>query len=289
MVPTKKRNVTSIYTEHRGTSLLVDCGEGTQRQLNIAGINRHRVKVILITHWHGDHVSGLMGMLQTMGNVPNPGTVHLIGPEGTKKHFYHLKKASASPIHFPIEVKEVKGDKQKVFEDKDVCVDAYELDHGVPCLGYVVKQRPKRRVDMRLLRQKGVSPGPHIGVLQKGEDIEYEGEVYSAEEYTYVEEGPKAGYLLDTAMCLGVRKVLDEVDMAVCEATFTEEHKDRAVKYKHMTAGEVAEAASKTSVKQVILTHFSQRYPDKNVLLEEAKAQFDNVVCAEDFMEVVLS
>ena len=287
MVPTKRRNVTGIYTEHNGSSLLIDCGEGTQRQLNKAGINRHRITCILISHWHGDHVSGLMGLLQTMGNIPNPKTLHIVGPKGTKKHFNHLRNASASPITMPVDVKEIRGDEENVFDDGVVSVDAYTVKHGVPCLGYVVKQHPKRKIKMEVLQQEGVPSGPHIKLLQEGKDMTYEGKMYDADTYTYIEEGPKVGFLLDTALCDGVRRVMQNVKTVICESTFTSEHEDRAVKYNHMTAEQVAKAANEEGIENLFLTHFSQRYPDTDVVLSEAKEYFENTVCASDFMEII--
>lgn len=288
MVPTKQRNVSSVYVEVDGHGLLLDCGEGTQRQMTHAGLNRHRVKTILISHWHGDHVSGLVGLLQTKDKVPNPENVLIVGPQGTERHIKHLLQSCVFNLDYEVRVKEVVPSNLVTVLDSKVVVKAAQLRHGIPCLGFTVQQRSRRRVDMESLQQQGVPPGKHIGELQRGEDIEWEGETYTADKYTYTDVKPVLGYTVDTRPCDGMHQVANAADTLISEATFLKELLDRAKKYYHLTAEEAAKVALQEDVKELYLTHFSQRYPDTAPLTEEAEAVFANTICAKDFLEFEL-
>lgn len=285
MVPTKRRNVSGVFCEHHGDCYLLDCGEGTQRQMNIAGLNRHRVNTVLLTHWHGDHVSGLVGLLQTKEKIPDPDPVTVVGPKGTKERMHHLLRSAVFNVSYEISVVEV-DQGSKIIRNDSTVVTVDQVDHGIPCVAYRIMERKKRRVRMDALRDQGVPEGPHIGDLQRGESIEYDGEVYDVDTYTYVPDQIGVSYVVDTSPCQGADRIAREADVLICEATFDEANKERANSYNHMTAKDAARIAQRAGVDRLYLTHFSQRFRDVTPLVEEAKDIFGETRAAHDFLEV---
>jgi ribonuclease Z len=290
MVPTKERNVSAVFAEHLGDCYLFDCAEGTQRQMNIAGLNRHRVDTILLSHWHGDHVSGLIGLLQTKSKVPDPDDVIIVGPEGSEEHVAHLMETCYFHLSFDVSVIEVPREEAgPVLERDRTVVSAAYLDHGVPCVGFRVEEKTKRRVDMDRLREEGVDEGPHIGDLQRGQDIQVDGRTFDADTYTYMPETVSVGYVVDSRPCDSAVSLVSGVDALISEATFDDEHRGRAEEYKHMTAREAGELADASGVNRLFLTHFSQRFRDTSKLEDEASEVFAPVTGAYDFLEVNVS
>lgn len=286
MVPTRERNVSGVFLENHGDCYLLDCGEGTQRQMNIAGINRHRVDTVLVSHWHGDHVSGLMGLLQTKGKVPDPDPVTIVGPPGSEDRVEHLLETCYFNISYDLSVVEV-AEGGECFVGDETVVRARRLDHGVPCLGYRVEERTRRRVRMDLLREAGVEEGPHIGRLQSGESIEVDGEVFSPDDYTFVPNPECFAYVVDTRPCENAVRLASGVDVLIAESTFDSSLSERAEEYKHLTASEAGRLAEEAACDELILTHFSQRFRDTQHLMEEASDVFrGGVRAARDFLEV---
>ena len=138
MVPTKERNVPSVFLQFKDQGILFDCGEGTQRQMNIAGIKRTNVTKILISHWHGDHVAGLIGLLQTLGNEEELPRLEIYGPKDTKKRMAYLLRSCFFDVAVDLHVKDLKGKKlTRFFENEDFAIECAELEHKIPCMGYV--------------------------------------------------------------------------------------------------------------------------------------------------------
>lgn len=286
MVPTKNRNVSAVFVEHLGDCYLCDCGEGTQRQMNIAGLNRHRVDTVLISHWHGDHMSGLIGLLQTKDKVPEPEPVTIIGPSGSEDHVDHLLQSCHFNVSYDIDVIEVTRKDEFEWVNDETTVEARYLNHGVPCVGFRVSERSKRRVKMDDLRDRGIPEGPHIGELQRGNKVEYDGERLDPERYTYIPDSDVVSYVVDTRPCNEARSLAEDADVLIAESTFDVEHQERAKDYYHMTAKEAGELADDAGVGRLYLTHFSQRFRDVHGLVKEASQAFDDVAAAQDFLEV---
>ncbi len=291
MVPTKERNVTGISLEYKGEVILFDCGEGTQRQMNICGINRQRVTKILITHWHGDHVGGLIGLIQTMSQAfhqdPDRSPITIVGPKGTKERMDHLLKMTYFDNKINLKILEIdpKG-VETVLETQDYEIKAGYVEHSVPTLAYSFTEKERRRVLMAKLAQKGVRPGPHISKLQQGKDLEYKGKTYSAKDWTVIVPQKKLALVLDTVPCKNATELAKDADVLITEASFTTQHEHKAEEFKHMTAKWAAQLANHAGAKKLYLTHFSQRYKNSLDAQEEANQYFDNVFCAEDFMRI---
>ncbi|MGV8150454.1 MAG: ribonuclease Z [Candidatus Woesearchaeota archaeon] len=293
MVPTKERNVTGIFLSYDTYGLLFDCGEGTQRQMNIAGINRNKVTHIFISHWHGDHVSGLIGLIQTLGNqnAQNEDKKKLIifGPKETERRIEHLLQTCIFDNKLLMEVHEInpkKGELIKILEREEFYISSAALDHGIPCLGYRFVEKDVRKIDMKKASSAGLASGPLIGKIQRGIDVEVNGKHITPDMVSTIKPGKKIGIILDTGLCQGTSLIAEDVDLLVCEASYSSAIEEKAENNKHMTAKQAALLASNSNVKKLILTHISQRYKTGTEVLEDAKDVFENVEVAYDFMKV---
>lgn len=284
MVPTKDRNNSAVLLRYRTHGLLFDCGENTQRQLKIAGISANKITKVLLSHWHGDHVLGLPGLIQTMGTQDYDKPLEVYGPEGTSEHMKHLFKLGIFKTRVQTVIQEVNSG--KFFENNDFILEARELKHTAPCVGFSFLEKDRRRINMAFIKKLGIPQGPLLGKLQKGKDIVFKGKKVKADEATRMVRGKKIVYIVDTTFCQNCIELAKDADILICEATYAGDLDAKADEYQHMTAKQAASIANRANVKKLILTHFSQRYKTTEKILEDAKTYFENVVCAYDFMKV---
>ena len=286
MVPTKERNQIAVFLSYGSEGILFDCGEGTQRQFKIAGIPLSKVTKILLSHWHGDHVLGLPGLMQTLSSTDYNGTLEIYGPIGTKKRIESMFQAFVFDKRLDFKVKEVK---QGVFFDsREFQLEAYQLEHGIETLGYRFVEKDKRKVDMKKARKLGIPEGPLIGKLQQGTPIEYNNKKIKPDDVTYLEKGKIIAYVTDTVLCDGCYKTADNADLLICEATYSSKLVDKSEEYGHLTAKQAGQLANKANAKQLVLIHFSARYKNTQEIEEDARNVFDTVICAKDFMRIEL-
>ena len=283
-VPTKERNHTAIFISHEGQNILIDCGEGTQRQFRKANLNPQRLTHLLITHWHGDHILGIPGLMQTLSLHEYNRTLKIYGPPGIKRHMDELSKVFLKDNKVRTEIHELG---EASFEDKGLVFKSFKMQHGVPCLAYSIEQKEKTKINMGKLKKIGLSTGPLIGELQKGKDITFNGKSIKSKDIVFKEKGKKISIILDTATNENCIKAAKDADILVCEATYLEEDKEKAREYGHMTSSQAGEVAKKAMAKSLLLTHISQRYDfKKEKILKEAKKHFKNTKIAEDLMKV---
>jgi len=288
MVPTKERNVSGIYLDHKGEGILIDCGEGTQRQMNIAGINRLKVKKILISHWHGDHMGGLIGLLQTIGNIEKEDKhLLLFGPKGSKQKMEHLMKATYFYEKIDLEVRELdpKG-VEKFHEEEDYHLECTWLEHSVPCLGFSFVEKDRRKINMEKVKAVGLKPGPLVGKLQEGKTVDFKGKKIKPEDVSFVVKGKKLTVIWDTVFTNACLALAKDADLLICESSYAADLAEKAEEYKHLTTQQAGFIATQANVKELITTHFSQRYKTAEQLEEEVKTFFKNSRCAYDFMKV---
>jgi ribonuclease Z len=288
MVPTKERNVSCVLLEYDGEFILFDCGEGTQRQMNLAGFNRTKVRKVLLTHWHGDHVSGLIGLIQTIGNVPTPGRLTVVGPKGTKERMHHLVNSAIFDARLDLDVQEIDPVKPEVVLSSDKYdLLAAPVEHSVPTVAYAFVERDTRRIDLEKAASLGIKPGPLLGRLQRGQAVEHAGRRVTPEMLTYLQRGRKVVYVMDTSLTEMAIRLAEEADVLICESTFSaDQHQEKAEEYGHLSARDAAQIARAANARQLVLTHFSQRYVSSTPLLEEAQDTFPNTIAAFDFMQL---
>ena len=283
-IPTAKRNHTAMLLQYKAENILVDCGEGTQRQFRKAKLNPCALTRILITHWHGDHVLGLPGLLQTLALNNYNKTLHIYGPRGTKRFMDLLYSLFVPRGKIKIQVQEINGN-GKFLETPDFILEAFAMQHGTPTNAYVFIEKEKLRLDKEKLIKLKLPHSPLLGRLQQGKNIKFKGKTIKAKDVTYKQPGKKIAFILDTAINPNCEKAAQDADLLISEATYTEKESDLAKEYKHLTAKQAAQIAKKA--KQLFLTHISQRYQASEFkILAEAKKVFKNTKLAEDLMKI---
>lgn len=284
MVPTKERNQVATLMLYKRDGILIDCGEGTQRQMKLYGIPLSKLTKILVSHWHGDHILGLLGIIQSLGSLDYEKTLEIYAPKGTKKYFEDMCKGIV--FDFRIKTKFVEVDSGIICEDKDFTIESLPLKHKIACNGYSFIEKDKRKINMEKLKKIGVEEGPHIRKLQEGKTLIWKDKVIKPEEVTTIVKGKKITFITDTVITNNCYKLAENADILVIESSYTSKLKDKAEKYKHLTAQQSALIASKSDVKKLILTHFSARYKNTQEIEEEARNYFDNIICAYDGMKI---
>ena len=283
MQPTTMRNHSAILLSYNTENILMDCGEGTQRQMRIAGIKPAKITRILVSHWHGDHVFGLPGLLSTMGADKPDKKVLIYGPIGTKKYLEFMLKGFAGKDIINYEVHEIGTG--IMAETEDFILEAQTLKHSTPCIGFSFIEKDRRRMDVTKITTLGVQ-GPLVGKLQAGHDIEFKGKKIRAKEVTYLVPGKKVSYIADTVPCSGADALAKDADLLISEGTHLDEIKEKTEKFMHLTVKQAALIASENNAKKLIITRLSQRYKSPLEVAEEARTYFPNSIVAEDFMKV---
>lgn len=285
-IPTKERNVPGYFLSYKNEGILFDCGEGTQRQMNICGIKRTSVTKILITHWHGDHVSGLIGLLQTVSNELGE-KIKIWGPKGTKKRMKSLMETCFYDQNLNIEVNELtpKGI-EKFYENEDYILECAKMNHSTEIIAYSFVEKNKLRIDKDKIKKLGLKEGSYMKDLTEGKNVKVNNKKINYAEVTYLQEGRKLTYITDTRPNKNCIELAEQADLLLCEGVYTHDLLEKGEKYYHMTAREAGLIASQANVKKLVLIHFSQRYKNVLELQEDAQTVFDNVICGEDFMKI---
>lgn len=290
MVPTKERNVQGIFLSYKDEGILIDCGEGTQRQMNLAGIKRTKVTSILVTHWHGDHVGGIIGLLQTISDKENPVKIKIYGPKGTKKNLKHLLDSvvfDSNNLDLEIFELEPKG-LTTVKETSDYIIQCMPMNHTTPCIAFSFVEKDVLKVKMDKAKKLGLKEGPELGKIKNGQTVVVNGKKVKPEDITSVKKGRKVTFIFDTQVNEDCYKIAENADLLVTEAVYLPDRRELADKYKHMTTYDAGLIANNANVKKLIITHFSQRYKSADVLEEDVKTYFSNSKAAYDFMKVKL-
>jgi len=288
MIPTKNRGHIGVLVENAKEKILVDCGEGVQRQMRIARIAPPRITRIFLTHWHGDHVVGLPGLLENLAKQGNVKSIKMYGVEEVGKKIKKLMDVFDINKKIKVEFTVIKKD--GIFEStNELEFGAYFLKHSAVTLGYYIKDKDRTCIDKKKIKKYGLTQGPILGKLKKGKDIVFKGKKIKAKDIIYVKKGKKVSLCLDSVMCNNCIELAKDSDVFVCESTYLSNMKDKAKKHLHLTSGQAGEIAKKANAKKLVLTHFSQRYnkKDLNLMKKEAKEIFGKeVVISEDFMRI---
>lgn len=286
MVPTKERSHSALFIKSGKEGILLDCGEGTQRQFKEIGESATRITRILISHWHGDHVLGLAGLLQTLSasEYAKKDSLEIYCPRGVKKKIRQMLETFPFDNKIKIAPKEI--EKGTFFKNDDIEIEAFQLEHAIPCIGFQIRETNKRKIDVDAVKKIGIPEGPLLGMLQKNKAITFNGKKISPKNTTYVVKGKIVGIITDTVQCKNCLKIAEGADVLVCEATFMEEEMEKAEQYKHLTIKQAALIAHTADAKKLILTHFSQRYKEKAKQEKEARDIFPHTILAYDGMRL---
>jgi len=285
-VPSAARNHPSILLTYSGENILVDCGEGTQRQFRKANLNPCKINKILITHWHADHVLGIPGLIKTLALSGYKKTLCVYGPKGTKSFMKIFLKLFAFRKEYPIKVQEVEG---KFFETEDFYLEAKKMTHRIPCNAYSFVKKGETKIDKKKLEKFKIPSGKHLQKLKQGKNLTYKGKKYLAKNLTYEQEEKKISFVLDTSFNKSIVPFVKNSNVLICESTFMHSLKKMAKERYHLTARQAAEIAKKAKAKKLFLMHISQRYSKElKKVLAEAKKTFKNSYIPQDFDKIVV-
>lgn len=288
-IPSKERNHPAIaleYYSEKKETLLFDCGEGTQKQLMLAGISFMKIDKIFITHWHADHFAGLIPLLQTMSLEKRKKELRIFGPEA-EKFVANILSLGYFGCRFPVIPVNVPFHGEKITlidETEDYQVFSIPTFHSVPSVAYSFKEKDRWSIDLNKMKQLGLKRGYWLKKLKKYGKADYKGREIKIEELANLKKGLKVVYSGDTKPCDNIVKISEGADILIHDGTFLEEETSKA----HADVKQAARIAKKAEVKQLILTHISRRYTDAKELEENAKKIFENTKVAYDFMKVVL-
>ena len=283
MMPLPYRWLTSLMTRFNGSSLLIDCGEGTQIAIKEKGWSFKPIDVICFTHYHGDHISGLPGLLLTMGNADRKEPLTLIGPKGLERVVSALR-VIAPELPFPIIYKEIEGAEQ-IFELNGYRLKAFRVNHNVLCYGYTMEIDRAGKFDVERAKEQEI-PQKYWKHLQKGETIETENGILTPDMVLGPpRKGLKLTYTTDTRPTNSIRENAKDSDLFICEGMYGEKEKAaKAVEYKHMTFYEAAHLAKDAQVKEMWLTHYSPSLTRPEEYMDEVRRIFPEAKAGKDRM-----
>jgi len=270
---------------------MIDCGEGTQIRMRQMGLKINRLGHIFISHLHGDHCFGLIGLISSLGMLNRTADMYIHGPVGIQALFQSQLDFFCNELPFKIIFEEFNPAKHEVvYEDRSLTVSTIPLKHRVPCAGFLFQEKPKSRHIKRDMIDFYQIPIAYINRIKNGEDyITEEGETIANELLTLpAERSVSYAYCSDTAYDEKIVPFIKEVDLLYHEATFAEEEILRARLTLHSTASQAAKIASLANVRQLVIGHFSARYSNHLVLLKEAKQHFETTVLASDMTEILI-
>ena len=281
MMPLPYRFLTAMMARCEGSNLLIDCGEGTQVALKKKGWSPKPIDVICFTHYHADHISGLPGLLLTMGNAERTEPLILIGPKGLEKVVSALRTI-APELPFPLRFIELSQPREQL-KIGPYLIDAYKVNHNVTCYGYAVSILRKGRFDVTRANEQQI-PQRFWSRLQKGETIEHEGRTLTPDMVLGPERrGIKVAYCTDTRPVPVIAEYAREADLLICEGMYGEDGKEsKAREYKHMTMYEAARLADKAQPKEMWLTHYIPSLTKPEEFMDAVRKIFPRTKAAKD-------
>ena len=286
--PTRSRNHNGYFLKWKShqaadEGLLFDCGEGIQRQMIHAGVSPADITRVFLTHFHGDHVLGLPGVIQAVINATKDfeKTLEIYYPAANQKFFDNLRYSCAYKTHklniVPVPI----ANEGIIAENDSFKISAKFLKHRMPTLGYRVEEKNKRSMLPEKLREAGIIKD-NIRKLYNEGSIELDGKIYYLDDFSVPKLGTVFAFVMDTSPCENAVRLAQDADLVVCESTYLSSEEKEAIERGHMTARHAAEVAKLANAKKLVLTHFSQRYPDVREFEKEAKEVFSNSVAVQD-------
>ena len=287
MMPLPRRWLTAALMRYNGSSLLIDCGEGTQIAMKESGWSFKPIDVICFTHYHADHISGLPGLLLTMGNAERTEPLTMIGPKGLEKVVNSLR-IIAPELPFDIKFIELEDD----FKEFEICglrIQAFKVNHKVTCYGYSLVVDRAGKFDVEKAKALGL-PVQCWGLLQKGQDVEYDGNVYTSQQVMgEARKGLKVTYCTDTRPMKSIAENAFGATLFICEGMYGEDDKlENAKENRHMTMMEAAALAKEAQVEEMWLTHYSPATARPQEFEDKVKKIFPRTIMSKDRRTVEL-
>ena len=286
-LPTLKHNASSQLIEMRGKCFMVDCGEGAQMQFRRSHIHFSKLNAIFISHMHGDHCFGLMGLLSTLGMLGRTSKLRIYAPKDYEPLFKQQVEFFMQTMEYEMEMIPIDTEKQQViYEDHSLTVETVPLQHRVPCCGFIFREKPTLpHIRRDMIDYYGI-PVSQINNIKNGADWTNEdGDVIPNARLVQPADSPRSyAYCSDTRFMPALKEQVKGVTVLYHESTYTAEQEDRAKIYYHSTARQAATIAAGAGVGTLLLGHYSARYNDEKVLLEEAKAVFPNSILTQEGM-----
>lgn len=286
-LPTLKHNASSQLIEMRGKCFMVDCGEGAQMQFRRSHIHFSKLNAIFISHMHGDHCFGLMGLLSTLGMLGRTSKLRIYAPKDYELLFKQQVEFFMQTMEYEMEMIPIDTEKQQViYEDHSLTVETVPLQHRVPCCGFIFREKPTLpHIRRDMIDYYGISVS-QINNIKNGADWTNEdGDVIPNARLVQPADSPRSyAYCSDTRFMPALKEQVKGVTVLYHESTYTAEQEDRAKIYYHSTARQAATIAAGAGVGTLLLGHYSARYNDEKVLLEEAKAVFPNSILTQEGM-----
>lgn len=288
MMPLPYRWLTSLMLRYNGSSLLIDCGEGTQIAIKEAGLSFKPIDVLCVTHFHADHISGLPGFLLTMGNAERTEPLTIIGPKGLTRVVNALRTI-APELPFEIHCVELENETEDI-EINGYYIHAFRVKHQVVCYGYSVEIKRAGRFSVERAKEQNI-PMKLWSLLQRGEVIEQDGITYTPQMVLGPRrKGLKVTYCTDSRPTDGIVEAAKESDLFICEGMYAETDKiAKAKQKKHMTFYEAAEMAKRAQVKEMWLTHFSPSLVHAEDYMPQVRRIFENSYLGKDGKSVELA
>ncbi|ETD21717.1 MULTISPECIES: ribonuclease Z [Prevotellaceae] len=286
-LPTLRHSASSQVVEVRGKYFMIDCGEGTQVQLRRSRISFTKINSVFISHLHGDHCLGLIGMISTFGMLGRTSPFHVYAPIEFESLFYRQLELFCHGLDFDVTFHGVDTTENKVvFEDRSLTVETIPLDHRIACCGYLFREKPTRRHILRDMIDCYEIPVSQINNIKNGADwVTPNGDIVPNSRLTSEADPPRSyAYCSDTRYISTLHRLVKGVDLLYHESTYGNDSIERAKLYYHSTAAQAAAVARDAGVGKLLLGHYSARYEDENVLLDEAKAIFPQSYLSEEGM-----
>jgi len=286
-VPTSRRALPAVALVYNGQIVLFDCGEGTQRQLILAGFKLTRVRHVLISHLHADHVLGLPGLVISRGFIGGREPLDVYGPPGLAEFLRSTIRRVAMEVEYLLRIHETRGG--VLWEGEDFQLIAEPLQHRTFCLGFAFVERDRPgRFDAERAKELGLTPGPVFGELKRGGSATLpDGRVIHGEELLGPPiPGRKIAYVVDTVPCPGAESLAQDADLLIFDSTLAAGAEEDAGHYGHATAKQALEIAAKAHARRLVLFHSSPRYEDPTELLAGLPATGIEVIVPEDFQAI---